>query len=396
MERERVAIRPEMYRWARERAGYEHAQPLANRFPHLANWEAGTHSPTLKQLEAFANAMHAPIGFFFLSQPPQETIPIPDFRTVRNTPMKRPSPDLLETIYICQQRQEWYRNYQRSLGEDMLPFAESVHVSDSIVSTAARIRHELRFDLNERRAASTWSDALRLFVEQAEAIGVLVMSSGAVLNNNRRLLDVDEFRGFALCDSLAPLIFINGADSKSAQMFTLAHELVHIWLGQSALSDSEAAGYPSHDQNDAAKIEVWCNAVAAELLVPLDAIKMELRTSSQLEEEVQRLARIFKVSTLVLLRRMYDAEAFTREAFWNYYRNERDRLRAIAEAKRQEKKPGGDFYSTLGVRTSKRFTRSLITSTLEGQTMYRDAMKMLGISKLSTFEAFAQKAGVVR
>lgn len=95
----------------------------------------------------------------------------------------------------------------------------------------------LRFSITERRGLRTWTGALRRFVELAEDAGVLVMVSGVVGNNNRRRPDRDEFRGFAMSDPLAPPVFINRADTKSAQMFTLARELAHLWLGESALSD---------------------------------------------------------------------------------------------------------------------------------------------------------------
>lgn len=103
----RVSIKPEMLRWARERAGLDEPD-LAKRFPKLAAWESHQLLPTLKQLENYAKATRTPIGYLFLPEPPAEPIPIPDFRTMTNRAVTRPSPDLLDTIYLCQQRQAWW------------------------------------------------------------------------------------------------------------------------------------------------------------------------------------------------------------------------------------------------------------------------------------------------
>jgi Zn-dependent peptidase ImmA (M78 family)/transcriptional regulator with XRE-family HTH domain len=376
----RVEVKPELLRWARERAGFDLAA-LTKRFPQLADWEKGTARPTLKQLEKFAKATHAPLGFLFLPKPPIERVPIPDFRTVGNRHVARPSPDLLDTVYICQQRQEWYRDFARSEREGRVPFVRSVALTTNFEAAAARIRTALGFDIEERRRMPTWTDALRRFLEQADTVGVLVMVSGVVGNNNRRKLDPDEFRGFALADDLAPLVFINGADSKSAQMFTLAHELAHIWLGQSALSDVGPASLPSND------VEIWCNHVAAELLVPLAALRQEYQRRTVLRDETARLARHFKVSTLVMLRRIHDAGGVSRDQFWQAYAEELDRLDAI------DKGSGGDFYLTQGARLGKRFARALIRSTFEGHTSFTEAFRMLGLKKMSTFRDLGESVG---
>jgi Zn-dependent peptidase ImmA (M78 family) len=378
----RVEIKPELLSWARERAGYD-LDALAHRFPKLTAWEQGTAEPTLKQVEKFANAMHAPIGFLFLQEPPVEHIPIPDFRTAGNKRIGRPSPDLLETIYVCQQRQEWYRDFARSERESSLSFVGSASLQSSVEATAERMRRALNFDIEERRQLPTWTDALRRFIEQADEMGIMVMCSGVVLNNNTRRLDADEFRGFALADDLAPLVFINGADTKAAQMFTLAHELAHIWLGQSAVSDAQALQLSDH------QVERWCNRVAAELLVPLAIFSREYRDDSELRAELDRLARRFKVSTLVILRRIHDAGGLTRQEFWLAYENELERLLGIAKGS------GGNFYLTQAARVSKRFARALVISTLEGQTLHRDAFRMLGFAKLETFKKLGRSLGVV-
>ncbi len=377
----RTIVKPEMLRWACERAGRS-IDDLRGRFPKIEIWGRGEAGPTLKQLESFAKATHTPIGYLFLQVPPVEHIPIPDFRTVGNSYIAHPSPDLLDTVYICQQRQEWYREFVRSIGEKSLPFVASVAPTNDVEKSAESIRHALGFDIEERRQMSTWTDALRRFIEQADTLGILVMVSGVVGSNTRRKLDPQEFRGFALADDLAPLVFINGSDTKAAQMFTLAHELAHIWLGQSALSDVQAAQIPEN------QIERWCNLVAAELLVPLTVLRNEYQKSNLLRDEISRLARYFKVSTLVILRRIHDAGGLKKEQFWQAYHEELERLLAFPGGS------GGNFYLTQPARVSKRFARALVASTLEGQTLYRDAFRMLGFSKLETFRNLGRSLGV--
>jgi Zn-dependent peptidase ImmA (M78 family) len=377
----RVAVRPEMFRWARERAGLG-LGALASRFPSLDAWERGGVQPTLKQLESFAQATHTPVGYLFLPEPPVEKVPIPDFRTMGSERLERPSADLLDTLYLCQQRQEWYRDFARTEGESPLPFVGSVSLASGIEETAARIRGALGFDLEERRRTSTWTEALRRFIGLADDLGILVMVSGVVGSNNRRKLDPEEFRGFALVDPLAPLVFINGADTKAAQMFTLAHELAHVWLGQSALSDVAPASSPTN------AFEVWCNQVAAELLVPLATFREEYQPEAMLRDEMDRLARRFKVSTLVVLRRIHDAGGLTADQFWREYRRELERLRAMPAG------DGGNFYLTLGARASKRFARALVVSTLEGRSSFTEAFRLLGLKKLATFQELGHSLGV--
>ena len=372
----RVEIRPELLRWARERAGIGiHA--LTRRFPKYREWESGKVRPTLKQLERFARTTHAPIGGFFLSEPLDEPVPIPDFRTIGSSPLERLSPNLLDTIYLCQRRQDWYRDFMHMTGEDRLTFVGSASLTSAIETVAAQIRHALHLDLEERRALPTWTDALRRFIEMADALGVLVMVNGVVGNNTHRKLDPGEFRGFTLVDDLAPLVFINGADTKAAQMFTLAHELAHLWLGQSALSDARPISVPPH------KTEAWCNRVAAELLVPLAVVREEYRRGEELSAALTRLARRFKVSTLVVLCRLHDAGGLTRDQLREAYEAETEKLHTIPKGS------GGNFYATQITRVGVRFARAVVASTLEGQTLHRDACHLLGFSKLDTFRKLA-------
>jgi Zn-dependent peptidase ImmA (M78 family) len=377
----RVEVKPAILQWAIERAG-DRATALYERFPKLGLWERGDAQPTLNQLESFAKAAYLPVGYFFLPEPPDEPLPIPDMRTLGGRGIQRPSPDLLDIIYLCQRRQSWYQDYADSIGEEPRAFVGSVRITNSADRVAADIAQHLGFSVDQRRECRTWEEALRLFVLQAESVGVLVMISGVVGSNTHRVLDPDEFRGFALADKLAPLVFINGADTKAAQMFTLAHELAHLWLGQSAVSDVTPASSPTHN------VETWCNRVAAELLVPLKELRRELDKVDPLKS-LSPLARTFKVSTLVILRRLLDAGAVSRQQFDKAYATQ------LAYFNAPTSSSGGDFYLTQPVRLSRRFARAVITSTLEGQTLFRDAFQMLCISKEKTFRQLGETLEVL-
>ncbi|HEY1617402.1 MAG TPA: XRE family transcriptional regulator [Streptosporangiaceae bacterium] len=379
----RVEVAAPLLAWARSRSGLS-GSDLARRFPRLEDWESGTGSPTLKQLEKFAAATRTPVGYFFLQEPPEIAMPLPDFRTRRDEAIRQPSPDLLDTIFQAEQRQEWYRDYARANEDGPLDIVGALSASGEVTAAATTMRERLDFGVGQR--GPTWSESFRRLADQAESLGILVMVSGVVGSNTHRPLDPAEFLGFALADGYAPVVFINGASTTAAQVFTLAHELVHVWLGQSALDDAALSDLPAQH----AGTEQWCNQVAAELLVPLEELRRQFRPAAELTAALDGLARIFKVSTLVVLRRLREAGYLEPQQFWDAYESELARVRSLAP-----RPGGGNFYNTQPVRTSKRFARAIITSTLEGQTLYSDALQMLGFSKISTLNELATRFGIV-
>ncbi len=381
----RVDVAPPLLAWAVQRAGLD-SDAVTRKFSKFPQWVSGEHAPTLKQLEEFARVTRTSIGYFFLPEPPDEKIPIPDLRTVGDRGIQQPSPDLLDTIYQCQQRQDWYSEHARSIGLDPILQVGSMSTTTTIKEAAAVITSEMEFTV--KRRGSNWSEAFGYLRDKAEDSGVLVMVSGVVGSNTRRKLNPAEFRGFALTDSLAPLVFVNGADTKAAQIFTLAHELAHIWMGESALSDTDLTTQATH------QVERWCNGVAAEILVPLEALKSDFDDRANLTDELNRLARQFKSSTLVVLRRMHEAEFLNWDDYLRAYRAESERVRELASSTGVSG-GGGDFYNTQPTRVSKRFARSVIVSTLEGRTLYTEALQMLGVKKLATFNQMAERLGVM-
>lgn len=361
-----------MLRWAQHRAGVDELV-MRRRFRKWDEWLSGEVEPTLRQLETFARTTYTPIGYLFLPEPPEERLPIPDFRTMANREVGQPSPNLLDTLYACQQRQAWYAEHARANAFPTVDFVGSITTRTPPTAAASTMRNRLDFDLGARRQCRTWEEALRAFIALVDQAGVMVMCSGVVLNNNYRRLDPQEFRGFAFADAIAPLIFINGSDSKSAQMFTLAHELAHLWLGKTALSN------PDMRRQETQTIERWCNAVAAEFLVPLATLTQTVNEAESIDLAKSRLAREFKVSTLVVISRLRDIGFISANDFPAIYQAELDRISVILG-----NRGGGNFYLSQASRVSKRFAKTLCESALEGQTLYRDAMRMLGISKVET------------
>jgi len=375
----RVPVKRALLRWAIDRSGRPEPD-VRERFPNLPAWEAGTKEPTFRQLQDFATATRTPFGYLLLDEPPEERLPIADLRTVGDEP-PRPSANLLDSVYLCQRRQDWYRDYAIAQGHEALDFVGSVTTATAAERVAADIRQRADFGM-DRRGYRTWSDAVLGLAESLERIGILVMISGIVGGNTHRALDPEDFRGFTLADVVAPVIFVNAADSKSAQSFTLAHEAAHVWLGGSAVSSVEL------DEDPALPTERWCNAVAAELLVPLRDLRDAYRPGLELRNQLDQLTRRYKVSSLVVLRRLHDAGYLRWAEFRDAYENERVRAAAAIGGS------GGDFYLTTPIRTSKRFLEAIIRDTVEGQTLYREAFRLLGFQSQATFDTFARRQGL--
>jgi Zn-dependent peptidase ImmA (M78 family) len=377
----RVAIQPRMIAWARERSGLDVAV-LMRRFPAYEAWERGEKQPTFNQLEDLAKKTLTPLGYFFLDEPPEEKLPVPDFRTFENRPLRRASPNLLETIYTMQRRQEWMREYLAGLGAAPLEFVGWATDRTSALTVARAIRETLGLGDGWAQEHATWEAALIGLRRTIEAAGVLVIVNGVVGNNNRRKLDPGEFRGFVLCDRLAPLIFVNGADFKSAQMFTLAHELAHLWLGEDGIFNLPEL-QPGHNET-----ERHCNAIAAEVLVPEEELRRYWPAASRSVSPVKSVARNFKVSPLVASRRMLDAGLISRDAYIRFLReHEKDEARKAVTAKARS--GGGDFYLTQENRVGRRFGRAVSQAAREGTLLMRDAYRLTGLSG-RTFERFTK------
>jgi len=381
-----VPVSPEVIDWACERAGKTVSQ-LATRkaLKDLPEWRKGTRLPTRRQLEELAAALRLPLGCFYLRKPPREELRVPLMRTDPRTASKRASVDFLETVELMALRQDWMEEYRDEGGWERLPFVGSASPDDDAASVADSIRRTLGLTPGWQAGLRRWVDALRRLTDAAEDAGILVMRSGVVGSNTRRTLDCDEFRGFVLISEVAPLIFINARDYLAAQIFTVAHELAHVWLGREAAFDLRRL-LPADEPYERA-----CDAIAAELLVPKaefhDALESipaaEWATPEQL---IEHIARRFKVSQIVAARRLHELQphVLSREQFFDFYRN---RVRELAPATQPS---GGNPYRTLRARLGRSMTEAVATAALTGRGSLLELSRLTGF-KIPTLLTFAAK-----
>lgn len=377
----RVPVPPEMLRWACERADYD-VEHFAARMPQLLVWVRHERRPTLKQLEKFAKLTHTPLGYLFLSEPPNEPLPVPDYRTVAGTARGRPSPDLLDTLYTMQRRQEWLRESLVENDVEPLAFVASARLADDPDAVGREMRRVLGLDGGWAAGVHTWQDAVSELRRMIEQLGVMAVINSVVGNNTHRRLSVEEFRGFALTDPYAPLIFVNGADAKSAQMFTLAHELAHIWLGTEGLSGFKTL-LPGGTE-----VEDWCNRAAAEFLVPARELRVRWREVMREVDHFEALARTFKVSPVVAARRALDLNLVDQNTFFDFYDDYVNR-----EHKGGKTTGGGDFYNKQNTRVGKLFALQVLCATMEGRIGFKEAYDLTGL-RGGTFQEYARRLGV--
>jgi len=373
-------INPIMVRWARQRLQLSEADVaqkigLKNKPERLQAWEKGEQFPTFRQAQDLARALHIPFGYLFLSQPPQMTLPIADFRTLPETQKGKFSPELEDVLNDARRKSDWLRERRMEMGQSPFAFVGRFSVRTPAGTISEDIRAVLDLPTPTARDAKTWEEHLRILVRHAEQAGMIVLQSGYVGSNTHRTLSVKEFRGFALADPYAPLIFLNAKDSVNGRIFTLAHELAHIWTGTSGISNPEAA-LPENGQND---LERLCNQVAAELLVPAQVFIERWSNRPLTEETVQGLAKEFRVSALVILIRAYETGLLPAQEFRAAYA---EALQNIQERVNDEssESSGGDFYRTFYTRNSRLLVGEIAQAVREGAVLYKEAADLLGVS----------------
>lgn len=379
-----VNIQPAIIIWALSQTKEEQlGTKLMN---NIEQWLNGTKIPTFNQIEELSRKANIPLGYFFLETPPKEEIHLLEYRTIDSVEFANPSRNLIDTIQEMERVQDWMKEYRQDTGFDVLPIVGSLKGNTDVKVIANAIRNDMELPIDWYNQYSSKNEAFNYIRNLLEQCGVVVMLNGVVGKNTHRTLSIDEFRAFAMTDEWAPLIFINSADSQGAKLFSLFHEVAHVWLGVDDL-------YNDRRNNSKIKnIEVICNAVAGELMVPnaaFDKAWKENETQDTLIK-ISEIAKKFNCGESVIARKALDCSRIKQNIYDEVVENAIEAYKNLKE----NKESGGNYYNTMGTRLDGCFVRALCESIQTGRTSYTEAYRLTNTSR-KTFSEIAVRLGGV-
>lgn len=379
-----VDVQPAVLDWVIQRTQFENVS--SDITDKLTKWRDGIKKPTVRQLEDVSRKTHIPFGYFFLHTPPKEDFDLVEYRTVDSEALLHPSRNLIDIVSAMAQAQEWFADYCKESGFDPLPFVGRFSNAKGHSGIAEDIRRELYLAMNWFEFSRNSSDSFRYLAKRIEECGVMVTRSGVV--SGARTLKVSEFRAFTLINAYAPLIFINSNDTDNAKLFSLLHELAHVWIGRDSLYNEPHASY-----DDVSRAEQICNAVAAEILVPDELFKAKWQSiGNNGEQKLETLRKYFKCSRFVIVRKALENGFISRGQFTSLNAMLKGQYQKQLKEKKEKKGGRGNYYSNLIARWSPHFILALAQSTENGRTSYTEAYRLTG-TRGSTFDKLAQKVG---
>jgi Zn-dependent peptidase ImmA (M78 family)/transcriptional regulator with XRE-family HTH domain len=387
---DKAFITAKVLKWARESARMTletAAARVAVTSAKLTEWENGIDHPTIKQAETLAKAYRRPFALFFLPEIPRDFMPLQDFRRKTAKELGTASIFILREI---RQKQAWIRDLYQDNEEKPLAYVGSFTLQSDPQLVAANIL----FTLNIDPATYKTDNPIKEWIEKAEAKGIFISRTSFI--HTRLKLDSEELQGFAIADKLAPFVFVNSDDWNAPQLFTLVHELVHIWIAASGISNEIKPDLIHKDKLD--PVELFCNEVAANALLPqvlMKAISFSVFNSSA---DVFRWAKKLGVSSFAFLYRALSLEMISLE---RYRKLKKDAdldfqgfLLREAEKKtkqmEQQKKGGPDYYLLLVNKNSPMFTRVVMDAYRGGFIEPAQASGLLNtqINNFPKLEAF--------
>ena len=390
MARLKALITPSVIKWAREKSHYSletAAKKIGVNLEKLKEWESGKSLPTMTQARKMSQTYRRPLAAFYLPHPPKDFPLLKDFRTVEGRSPSYSS-SLVFLMRQFQERQAWLREHLKDQGHEELNFIGSGNLRSSPKTLSKNIikilwgsQKEYFQVVSKNKKVQT---LLKSWLDRCEGKGIFISRTSNL--NSKNVIPVAEARGFVISDKYAPFIFINSGDSKTAQLFTLLHELAHLWLDISGVPDHFPVSYKTKKSS----IEFLCNQTAAEILMPEEKIRVfpKLKNTEEINNFIKEQSKNFPVSRLSLLVRLKTFSLLSASAFKklkDQYKEEYEKYKAEQKKKLKEA-PGGPNANLLKISANgESFTKIVAYSYKEGLISGREASNLLDM-KLNRME----------
>ncbi len=352
----------------------------------LERWERGIESPTYTQLIKLAKAYRRPILTFFLSEPPSKEVELVDFRTLGNKEheIKAYEAEFSALVRRVLSTQKSIREILQSSNKQSLNFVGSTTLHSSPLEVAHDIRNVLDYKIADQKGIRTVGNLFSFIRRKAEEKGVFITIQGN-LGSAHTNMSPDVFRGFTISDKLAPFVVINPHDTKTANVFTLIHELCHIWLGDTGVSNWNSLNII--ETQPKIKNEQFCDQVAAEFLVPMtDLLKDWDKLTIGYDDDIviERLAHQFKISPIVIARRLLESSNISPEYYWDWYDKYQGEWLKIKEILKSKKKVPLSYKIRMNTKLGESLINTVMNATYEGKISDLDASHILNV-KINNF-----------
>ncbi len=352
----------------------------------LERWEKGIDTPTFPQLQKLAKAYRRPILTFFLSTPPKKEVHLLDFRTFGNkeTEINTFEAEFSALVRQSEAIQKSVREILQESNKEPLSFVGTITLHSDPVAVAHNIRDTLNCDFTNQKKIRTVPSLFSFIRNKSEEKGIYVMVQGN-LGSRHTNMSSNVFRGFTISDKLAPFIIINPNDTKTANVFTLVHELCHVWLGDTGVSNWNSLNI--QEPKPTIQNEQFCDRVAAEFLVPkADLLKQweTLTIGYEADVVIKRIARQFKVSPIVIARRLLEFNKISPEAYWAWYDDYQNEWITIKEELKSKETEPPSYRIRTRTKLGNALINTVIDATREGKISELDASVILNV-KINNF-----------
>ena len=342
---DKANITPKILKWARESARMSEeaaASKVSITVDKLKEWENGESQPTIRQAETLAKAYRRPFALFFLPDIPRDFQPLQDFRKKDAKPLSTGSIFIIREI---QQKQAWIKDVYEENKETPLSFVGRFDLQSNPITVANDILATLEIDPSNYKKDNPIAE----WIEKAESKGIFISRTSFI--HSRLKLDSDELQGFSIADKYAPFVFVNSDDWNAPQLFTLVHELAHIWIAASGISNEIEPEIKHKDKLH--PVELFCNEVAANALMPNNLMRALSKSTFETSHNLFKASKELGISSFAFLFRALSLNIVSldsyrklkREAdidFKNFLLKEEEK-----KIKQKQQKGGPDYYRLL-------------------------------------------------